>query len=110
MVCASCNRPPADEDRQIKTLSNQTDQTGQNQAGNDYLRDHRLRMVRLLQFYGIKDKRVLTTMEKVRRHMYIPENYRWRVNAYGDHPCPIGYGQTISQPFIVAYMTEKMKV
>ncbi|UCH98748.1 MAG: protein-L-isoaspartate(D-aspartate) O-methyltransferase [Candidatus Aminicenantes bacterium] len=106
VVCASCHQPPADEDRQIKSLSGQTDQ---NQTGNHYLRD-RLRMVRLLQFYGIKDKPVLTAMEKVRRHMYIPENYRRRVNAYGDHPCPIGYGQTISQPFIVAYMTEKMKV
>jgi len=43
----------------------------------------------------------------VKRHRFIPDAYR-RANAYGDHPCPIGHNQTISQPFIVAYMTWKM--
>ncbi len=70
----------------------------------------RAAMVRLLQAYGIKDKRVLAAMLNVRRHMYIPSQYRWRCNPYGDHPCPIGYGQTISQPYIVAYMTERMNL
>jgi protein-L-isoaspartate(D-aspartate) O-methyltransferase len=107
LVCASCNQPPEpNQEAQIKSVSGQTEQ---NQTGDDYLRD-RLRMVQLLQFYGIKDKRVLAAMKKVQRHIYIPENYRWRVNAYGDHPCPIGYNQTISQPYIVAYMTEKLDV
>ncbi|MGD2084948.1 MAG: protein-L-isoaspartate(D-aspartate) O-methyltransferase [Candidatus Aminicenantes bacterium] len=107
MLCPACNQPPeSNRQAQEKSVSSHTDQ---NQTGDDYLRD-RLRMVQLLKFYGIKDKRVLAAMSKVQRHMYIPENYRWRVNAYGDHPCPIGYNQTISQPYIVAYMTEKIKV
>jgi len=46
----------------------------------------------------------------VRRHAYLPEDIRGRVDPYGDHPCPIGYGQTISQPFIVAYMTQRMEL
>jgi protein-L-isoaspartate(D-aspartate) O-methyltransferase len=108
LVCASCSQPPgSNRQAQTKSVSGQTGQN--NQAENDWLRD-RQRMVQLLRFYGIKDKRVLAAMSKVQRHMYIPGNYRWRVNAYGDHACPIGYNQTISQPYIVAYMTEKLNV
>ncbi|HTJ88196.1 MAG TPA: protein-L-isoaspartate(D-aspartate) O-methyltransferase [Terriglobales bacterium] len=49
---------------------------------------------------GIHDERVLDAMLRVRRHEFVPEPYRRQ--AYGDHPLPIGEGQTISQPFIVA--------
>ena len=65
-------------------------------------------MVNVLRVYGIKDERVLAAMAKVRRHIFIPEAHRNRRDAYGDHPCPIGRGQTISQPYIVAHMTEKI--
>lgn len=65
-------------------------------------------MVAVLRRYKIQDDRVLEAMGKVRRHVYIPESFRGRVDPYGDHPCPIGQGQTISQPFIVAYMTQRM--
>ncbi len=57
---------------------------------------------------GIADKAVLSAMEKVPRHLFIPEALRDR--AYGDHPLPIGEGQTISQPYIVALMTEKLGI
>ena len=67
----------------------------------------RLAMVEVIRRHGLTDERVLTAMRTVRRHQFIPEAYR-RANAYGDHPCPIGYDQTISQPFIVAYMTWKI--
>jgi protein-L-isoaspartate(D-aspartate) O-methyltransferase len=67
-------------------------------------------MVADLHRYKIQDERVIVAMSKVRRHMYIPEALRDRVDAYGDHPCPIGHGQTISQPFIVAYMTQRIEV
>ena len=53
---------------------------------------------------GVKDKAVLKSMNTVKRHLFVPENSV--SNAYNDRPLPIGYGQTISQPFIVAYMTE----
>ncbi len=52
---------------------------------------------------GINDPRVLAAMRQVPRHLFVPNAYR--EEAYGDHPLPIGEGQTISQPFIVAYMT-----
>ena len=52
---------------------------------------------------GITDQDVLRAMERVPRHLFVPEHVRGR--AYGDHPLPIGEGQTISQPYIVAYMT-----
>jgi protein-L-isoaspartate(D-aspartate) O-methyltransferase len=53
---------------------------------------------------GVKDKRVLAAMGKVPRHEFVPEGRR--AEAYTDHPLPIGQGQTISQPYIVAFMTE----
>jgi protein-L-isoaspartate(D-aspartate) O-methyltransferase len=57
---------------------------------------------------GIKDTNVLEAMEKVPRHVFVPENMR-KV-AYNDEPLPIGNGQTISQPYIVAYMTEVLQL
>jgi len=51
----------------------------------------------------IEDERVLAAMNKVPRHEFVPEDQRNR--AYADQPLPIGYGQTISQPYIVAFMT-----
>ncbi len=53
---------------------------------------------------GVKDKAVLEAMMKVPRHKFVLPRYVGR--AYGDHPLPIGEGQTISQPYIVAVMTE----
>jgi protein-L-isoaspartate(D-aspartate) O-methyltransferase len=70
----------------------------------------RAEMVDVCRRYGIRDERVLAAMAKVRRHLFIPDAYRRCPDAYGDHPCPIGHGQTISQPFIVAYMTERMGI
>ncbi len=55
---------------------------------------------------GIKDQRVLDVMRKVPRHLFVPQNVR--TYAYNDYPLPIGYGQTISQPYIVAFMTEAL--
>lgn len=52
----------------------------------------------------IEDPTVLAAMEKVPRHRFIPDEFR--NDAYHDHPVAIGFGQTISQPYIVAYMTQ----
>jgi len=57
---------------------------------------------------GIKDKKVLDAMLTVPRHLFVPE--QMKELAYGDEPLPIGEGQTISQPYIVAYMTEVLKL
>jgi protein-L-isoaspartate(D-aspartate) O-methyltransferase len=57
---------------------------------------------------GVKDPRVLSALLKVERHRFVPEGY---VNsAYSDQPLPIGEGQTISQPYIVALMTELLEL
>jgi len=57
---------------------------------------------------GIKDRAVLRAMAKVPRHEFVPTALR--ENAYEDHPLPIGDGQTISQPYIVALMTEALRI
>ena len=55
---------------------------------------------------GVKDPLTLAAMRRVPRHLFVPEASRGE--AYGDHPLPIGHGQTISQPYIVAFMTEAL--
>jgi protein-L-isoaspartate(D-aspartate) O-methyltransferase len=57
---------------------------------------------------GIRDARVLKVMGEVPRHLFVDERYRGE--AYADHPLPIGEGQTISQPYVVALMTEALKL
>jgi protein-L-isoaspartate(D-aspartate) O-methyltransferase len=73
----------------------------------DSLEQQREGMVRTqLAERGIRDRRVLDAMRKVPRHEFVPEAFR--SDAYGDHPLPIGEGQTISQPYIVAAMLEHL--
>ncbi len=68
----------------------------------------RLRMVETqIRNRGVTNPEVLNAMKKVPRHLFIPKDYA--DEAYNDYPLPIGYGQTISQPFIVAYMTEAVR-
>jgi len=57
---------------------------------------------------GLKDPVVLTVMRKVPRHLFVDESL-WS-QAYEDHPLPIGEGQTISQPYVVALMTEELRL
>jgi protein-L-isoaspartate(D-aspartate) O-methyltransferase len=59
-----------------------------------------------IEFRGISNERVLSAMRKVPRHLFVPD--RLQNQAYNDEPLPIGHGQTISQPYIVAYMTEQL--
>ena len=55
----------------------------------------------------ISDERVLSAMATVPRHEFVPGTYREQ--AYEDRPLPIGFGQTISQPFVVAFMSEQLE-
>ena len=57
---------------------------------------------------GVRDRRTLEAMRTVPRHLFVPET--WRRYAYADTPLPIGHGQTISQPYIVAFMTEALEL
>ena len=68
----------------------------------------RARMIELLKSRGIRDERVLRAMEDVPRHLFVPDALA--AKAYGDHALPIGEMQTISQPYMVARMTELLEV
>ena len=57
---------------------------------------------------GVRDPRVLSAMLKVERHLFVPKEFQ--NSAYSDQPLPIGEGQTISQPYIVALMTELLEL
>ena len=69
-------------------------------------RDHMVREQLLSR--GISDQAVIRAMRAVPRHEFVPVEDT--AEAYDDHPLPIGYGQTISQPYIVAYMTEALRL
>src|SRR5208337_4181138 len=75
----------------------------------DSLQRQREKMVRVqLAERGIRDLRVLDAMRNVPRHEFVPESFRQQ--AYEDHPLPIGEGQTISQPYVVALMLEALEL
>ena len=79
------------------------------QAGTDDYAKARLAMVEdQVATRGVKDIRVLEAMRDVPRHLFVRSSDKSR--AYRDRPLPIGYGQTISQPYIVAYMTEILRL
>lgn len=70
--------------------------------------DKRDQMVGTIQSYGMEDTEVVAAMSSVPRHEFVPQDYQSR--SYDDSPLPIGYGQTISQPYIVAEMTRLLQL
>jgi protein-L-isoaspartate(D-aspartate) O-methyltransferase len=71
--------------------------------------DQRRQMVKeQLHLRGIVDERVLAAFLKVPRHLFVPKEFQQE--AYADHPIPIGSGQTISQPYMVALMTQLLRL
>jgi len=74
---------------------------------SDFAAQRQLMVHQQLMPRGIKDERVLTAMAKVSREEFVPPDSR--AASYEDGPLPIGYGQTISQPYIVAFMTEQLR-
>jgi len=74
----------------------------------DYAQQREMMVEQQIVARGIKSKRVLDAMNSVPRHMFVPVGYRR--GSYFDQPLPIGLGQTISQPYIVALMTEMLDV
>jgi protein-L-isoaspartate(D-aspartate) O-methyltransferase len=76
-------------------------------AGDDYARLRQAMVEDQLRPRGVKDARVLAAMLKVPRHEFVPGEFQH--HAYEDRPLPIGRGQTISQPYMVAAMTEALK-
>jgi protein-L-isoaspartate(D-aspartate) O-methyltransferase len=76
-------------------------------AGDDYQSEREAMVRTQIEERGIKDRATLQAMRAVPRHLFVPPHLTG--NAYEDRPLPIGYGQTISQPYIVAYMTELIR-
>ena len=59
-------------------------------------------------FYGIKDERIIDVIQSIPRELFVPDNLK--ASAYFDGALPIGFGQTISQPSLVAYMTQLLEL
>src|SRR3989338_875250 len=90
----------------IYTLLSPTYLSGAQSEDSIDFKELRDRMVRYqIEARGIKDEGVLSAMRKVKRHLFVSLMHR-RL-SYGDHPLPIGEGQTISQPYIVALIDRK---
>jgi protein-L-isoaspartate(D-aspartate) O-methyltransferase len=77
-------------------------------ASDPYSVKRQVMVERDLRRRGIQDEKVLDVMGKVPRHLFVDEHLRDR--AYDDYPLPIGEGQTISQPYVVALMTEALRL
>src|SRR6476661_7915999 len=79
----------------------------QTPAAADFAAQRQRMVEQQLKARGIKDQRVLAAMAKMPREEFVPADER--IDAYEDGPLPIDYGQTISQPYIVAFMTEQLR-
>jgi protein-L-isoaspartate(D-aspartate) O-methyltransferase len=77
-------------------------------AAADYAAQRQAMVKHQIQARAVKDPRVLAAMRKVPRHEFVPAEQK--ANAYSDRPLPIGYDQTISQPYIVAFMSEALRI
>ena len=75
---------------------------------NVYERERQSMVDNQIRARGIKDQKVLAAMLKVPRHVFVP--HFEKTSSYSDGPLPIGHGQTISQPYIVAYMTQLLEL
>jgi protein-L-isoaspartate(D-aspartate) O-methyltransferase len=75
---------------------------------DSYYQDRQIMVNDTIEARGVKNPDVLRAMRTVLRHKFVPDDFLDQ--AYGDHPLPIGYGQTISQPYIVAWMTELLEL
>lgn len=85
-----------------------TDFSSAQQTEDSYAMSRQSMVNRQIKARGIDDRQVLEAMLNVERHLFVPKEYR--SEAYADHPLPIGEGQTISQPYIVAFMTETLEL
>ena len=96
VVAGACDRPPASA-RKVTAVPSDAD------------RERRVRMVETqIAARGVRDPRVLAAMRKVPRHLFVDASQR--AQAYEDHPLPIPGNQTISQPYIVALMSELLEL
>ncbi|GAB4334766.1 MAG: protein-L-isoaspartate(D-aspartate) O-methyltransferase [Candidatus Abyssubacteria bacterium] len=92
----------------LRTIASADAEAGEQEIGGVSSEALRERLVRNIEAQGVNDEKVLEAMRKVPRHEFVPEKFR--DDAYDDRPLPIGMDQTISQPYIVAYMTQMLEL
>jgi protein-L-isoaspartate(D-aspartate) O-methyltransferase len=97
--------PPSPTPTQAQTA---TQEDAATQPPDAYAQQREQMVAGQIEARGVIDPAVLSAMRAVPRHEFVPEEYLSQ--AYADHPLPIGYGQTISQPYIVALMTEALGI
>lgn len=78
------------------------------QTGDERGRERQRMVDEQLISRGIRDPRLLAAFRRVPRHRFVPAQAQ--ADAYGDHPVPIGCGQTVSQPYVVAYMVDRLEL
>lgn len=103
LLAVACSPAPPDKATAAGAESSVTDGGGT----DDYVAA-RQGMVAVVRDWGVADERVLAALGRVPRHEFVPIEYQDQ--AYANHPLPIGFGQTISQPYIVGLMTEQLAV
>ena len=101
LISAGCVEPELNNNEQKKQISPDT-------ATSPYYAERKQMVEDQMIARGIHEKNIINALLKVERHLFVPEKLRSR--AYGDHPLPIGEGQTISQPYIVAFMTQVLNL
>lgn len=97
-------------EKDVPVQQDQQDQesvAGRSTQDNKYSMQKKL-LIDEIRGQGVRDESVLKALEHVPRHLFVPQNFR--DSSYDNGPLPIGQGQTISQPYIVAYMTEALKL
>jgi protein-L-isoaspartate(D-aspartate) O-methyltransferase len=100
---------PSSGDHQVTLTAPVADSSSCTTSQDDPYLQQRLDMVKnTIENRGVGDPSVLKAMRCTHRHEFVPDEYLDQ--AYNDHPLPIGYGQTISQPYIVAWMTELIEL
>jgi protein-L-isoaspartate(D-aspartate) O-methyltransferase len=108
-LVAGCGQNAASQFPTPQTTAQITTSSSASTAAADLFTQKRLSLVQdLIDQWGISDPDVVRAMRTVPRHEFVPAEYLDQ--AYENHPLPIGYGQTISQPYIVAWMTELLEL
>jgi protein-L-isoaspartate(D-aspartate) O-methyltransferase len=100
VAAGACKESPAPQDPNAALWTHP--------RSEERLKERKQMVDRIRDYYGLDDKRTLDAILQVPRHWFVPENMQ--SPAYTDGPLPIGHGQTISQPFIVAFMTSILKL
>jgi protein-L-isoaspartate(D-aspartate) O-methyltransferase len=108
ITLSACKSPPDESNpsETTNTAENQSEPAPSEPTTDDRAEERRTMVRRQLAGRDITDERVLEAMRAVPRHRFVPP--RWQSSAYADSPLPIGHDQTISQPYIVAAMTQAL--